>query len=65
MATVTETMGDAAAGAETTYSMMPGDTFTGRLDDGLDENWIRTQLRAGLTYEINLGRGYHDRHRRR
>ena len=55
MATVTETMGDAAAGAATTYSMMPGDTFTGHLDNGLDEDWVGTQLRAGLTYDINLG----------
>lgn len=54
MATVTETMGDAAAGADTRYGMMPGDSFTGRLDDGLDEDWVGTELRAGLTYNINL-----------
>lgn len=54
MATVTETMGDASAGADTTYSMSPGDTFTGRLGERFDEDWVRVELQAGLTYEITL-----------
>ena len=54
MATVTETMSDAAASADTTYSMSPGDTFTGRLGERFDEDWIRIELEAGLTYEVNL-----------
>ena len=54
MATITETTGDAAASNATTYSMSPGDTFTGRLSERIDEDWIRIELRAGLTYEINL-----------
>ena len=54
MATVTETMGDAEANADTTYSMSPGDTFTGRLGERFDEDWIRVELQSGLTYEINL-----------
>ena len=54
MATVTETMGDASDNADTTYSMSPGDTFTGRLGERFDEDWVRVELQAGLTYEINL-----------
>ena len=54
MATVTETMGDAEANADTTYSMSPGDTYTGRLGERFDEDWVRVELQAGLTYEINL-----------
>ena len=54
MPTVTETMGDAAASADTHYSMTPGDSFTGRLGERFDEDWIRIELQAGLTYEINL-----------
>ncbi len=54
MATVTETTGDAAPDAGTSYNMAPGDTFTGRLNERFDEDWIRVELQAGLTYEINL-----------
>ena len=54
MATVTETMGDAEATVYTTYSMAVGDTFIGRLDDELDEDWIRIELEKGLRYEIRL-----------
>ena len=54
MATVTETMGDAEANADTTYRMSPGDTYTGRLGERFDEDWVRVELQAGLTYEINL-----------
>ena len=54
MATVTEMTGDAEANVETTYSMSPGDTFTGRLDERVDEDWIRIELEKGQGYEINL-----------
>ena len=54
MPTVTETMGDAAAAAHTTYSMAPGDAFTGRLGERFDEDWVSIELQAGLTYEISL-----------
>ena len=54
MATVNETRVDAAASADTSYSMTPGDTFTGRLGERFDEDWIRIELQEGLTYEINL-----------
>ena len=54
MTTITETTGDASAGADTTYNMVPGDTFTGRLGERFDQDWIRIQLQEGLTYEINL-----------
>ena len=54
MATITETTSDAAAGSDTTYTMSPGDTFTGRLGERFDEDWLRIELQAGLTYEINL-----------
>ena len=54
MATITETTNDAAASADTTYSMVPGDTFSGRLGERFDEDWVRIELQTGLTYEINL-----------
>ena len=54
MATVTETMGDAAASVDTTYSMAVGDTFSGRLNERFDEDWIRIELVAGRRYEIKL-----------
>ena len=54
MANITETMDDAAASADTSYSMAPGDTFAGRLDERSDEDWIRIELEAGLIYQISL-----------
>ena len=57
MTTVTETSGDAEASRDTIYSMSPGDTFTGRLDDEFDEDWIRIELEAERRYEISLS-GY-------
>ena len=54
MATVNETRVDAAASADTSYSMTPGDTFTGRLGERFDEDWVRIELQEGLTYEISL-----------
>lgn len=54
MATVTETMGDAAANADTSYRMTPSDTFTGRLNERFDEDWIQVELQVEMAYEINL-----------
>ena len=54
MANITEAVGDAAVGADTSYSMAPGDMFTGRLDERLDEDWVRIELEAGLRYQISL-----------
>ena len=54
MTTITETASDAAASADTTYNMSPGDTLSGRLSERFDEDWIRIELQAGLAYEINL-----------
>ena len=54
MAHITETTGDAAASAVTTYSMSPGDTYIGRLDERSDEDWIRIELEEGLRYQISL-----------
>jgi Ca2+-binding RTX toxin-like protein len=54
MAHITETTGDAAASADTAYTMAPGDTFAGRLDDRSDEDWVRVELEAGLRYQISL-----------
>lgn len=54
MAYITETTGDAAASAGTTYTMAPGDTFAGRLDERSDEDWVRVELEAGLRYQISL-----------
>ena len=53
MASIIE-MGDAPAGVATSYSMIPGDTFTGSLDSRFDEDWVRVELDAGLRYEISL-----------
>ena len=57
MAIVTEMSGDAEASVHTTYSMEVGDTFTGRLDDEFDEDWIQIELEAERRYEISLS-GY-------
>ena len=54
MASIREKTGDATASAVTVYSMSPGDTFTGRLDERFDEDWVRIELKAGLRYEISL-----------
>ncbi len=54
MAYITETTGDASPSADTTYTMAPGDTFAGRLDERSDEDWVRVELEAGLRYQISL-----------
>lgn len=54
MANITEAVGDAEPSAGTAYSMAPGDTFTGRLDERSDEDWIRVELEEGLRYQISL-----------
>ena len=46
---------EAPANADTVYKLYHFvDRFEGTLDDGGDEDWIRVDLVAGETYEINL-----------
>ena len=45
---------DAAAGITTTYSMAPGDTFSGTLDAAGDRDWVAVTLTAGEIYQISL-----------
>ena len=55
MATVREnSSADAAANAQTTYSLAVGDTFNGVFDDKRDKDWVRVDLVEGKTYEIHL-----------
>ena len=55
MATMRENpSADAAANAQTTYSLAVGDTFNGVFDDKQDKDWIRVELVEGKTYEIHL-----------
>ncbi|MCY4361383.1 MAG: hypothetical protein OXE42_04230 [Gammaproteobacteria bacterium] len=57
MATINENR-DAAATAQTSYTMAVGDTFNGDLSEKFDEDWIEIRLVRGETYTINLsGRG--------
>ena len=45
---------DAAANAQTTYSLSAGDTFYGVFDGKQDNDWVRVELVEGKTYEIHL-----------
>ena len=55
MATVRENpSADAAASAQTTYSLAVGDTFNGVFDGKPDNDWVRVELVEGKTYEIHL-----------
>ena len=45
---------DAAANAQTTYSLAVGDTFKGVFDGEQDNDWVRVELVEGKTYEIHL-----------
>ena len=57
MATINENR-DAAATAQTSYTMAVGDTFNGDLGEKFDEDWIEIRLVRGETYTISLsGRG--------
>lgn len=53
MASIIES-GDAPAGVGTSYSITPGDMFSGRLASRLDQDWIKVELEAGLRYGISL-----------
>ena len=55
MATMRENpSADAAANAQTAYSLAVGDTFNGVFDDKQDNDWVRVELVEGKTYEIHL-----------
>ena len=45
---------DAAANAQTAYSLSAGDTFNGVFDGKQDNDWVRVELVEGTTYEIHL-----------
>ena len=45
---------DAAANAQTTYSLAVGDTFKGVFDGRQDKDWVRVELVEEKTYEIHL-----------
>ncbi|MGE3475554.1 MAG: pre-peptidase C-terminal domain-containing protein [Rhodospirillaceae bacterium] len=55
--TTIPTIDDYPADATTTASVAVGGTFTGRIDTNVDEDWIRVNLTAGVTYRIDM-RGY-------
>ncbi|WP_371223668.1 M10 family metallopeptidase C-terminal domain-containing protein [Roseovarius sp. 2305UL8-3] len=56
-ATISES-GDAASGISTTYTMSPGDTFSGNIAQLGDVDWVAITLQAGTTYQIDaLGSG--------
>ena len=55
MATERETMmQDAAASIDTAYVISAGDSFKGTLSTKYDEDWVRIELKAGMTYVITL-----------
>ena len=45
---------DAAANAQTQYSISVGQSFSGVFSDNLDRDWVRVELVAGTTYQISL-----------
>ncbi len=45
---------DAAASADTTYTLSVGDSFEGVLSDRSDNDWIRVELSEGKDYDIRL-----------
>ena len=45
---------DAAANAQTQYSLPVGGSFRGVFSDNLDQDWVRVELVAGTTYRISL-----------
>ena len=55
MATLEELMmQDAAASADTAYTLSVGDGFEGQLEGRFDEDWVRVELVAGKSYDIRL-----------
>ena len=45
---------DAAANAQTAYSLSVGDTFNGVFDGRPDNDWVRVELVEGRTYRVHL-----------
>ena len=57
MATIRENSnnkGDALASVETEHTMAVGDDFLGTLNGANDNDWVRVELTAGVTYIIKL-----------
>ena len=54
VAVIQENRGDAAANAQTEYTLSPGDVFRGTLASDADGDWIRLNLTGGTTYNITL-----------
>ena len=55
MATLEESiMQDVADSPGTTYTMSVGDSFIGNLEDRADEDWVVIELKAGVTYKIEV-----------
>ncbi len=51
---VTEGAEDADDGINTTFHIVSGDTFDGRLDSDADDDWVRIDLTAGVEYTFEL-----------
>ena len=47
---------DAAANVDTMAVMAVGDMFQGTLDGSSDQDWVKIELKAGMTYSITLSR---------
>ena len=47
-------MQDVADSPGTTYTMSVGDSFIGNLEDRADEDWVMIELKAGVTYKIEV-----------
>ena len=54
MAIIRETNGDAAAGADTRYTLSLDDVFQGTLSPAGDKDWISVGLSAGTIYDFTL-----------
>ena len=57
MAIINEDKGDAAAGPETSYSIVLGDTFLGTFSSAADEDWIEIDLQEGEEYAVGASGG--------
>ena len=54
MAIIRETNGDAAAGADTRYTLSLDDVFQGTLDPAGDNDWVKVELSAGTIYLFTI-----------
>ena len=54
MAIIREDNGDAGQTAETQYAITLGDVFQGKLESGLDTDWIRIEPSAGKILDISI-----------